>query len=474
MSGSGWVRAMRRKLAYLFLVFGLGWLYIGSTLSAVLADGGHVAVITIDGAIDPISAGYLARGIDEAASDGAQLVVIKLDTPGGLLSSTREMVEAILGAEIPVAVYVSPPGARAASAGTFITAAAHFAVMAPGTNIGAASPVASGGEDLPETLARKVNEDTRAFMRSIADQRNRNAEALEETVTLARSYSATEAVNRNVVDFIARDLEDMLAQLDGQTAETSAGTVVLQTRGVTVKETRRTLLERLLDVVADPNLAFLLVSIGGLAIMVELWSPGFVGPGVVGIIALALGLLGMGNLPVNWIAVGLILFAVILFFLEMQEPGLGIFGVGSAIGFVLGAFLLFGNYFSTPEIPGGSMRVSLWIISTFGGGLLAFTLFFVYLARSTGSSTGYVTASEGVLLGQTGIAVSDLEPSGRIRLADEERTATTNPGDVIRQGEEVTVLGVYGNVLKVSRVPPEDVGEKRSLLGRLFGRRRGH
>ena len=221
------ILAARNHLAYLLFAVGLGLLLAVGAPFRALAVSDYVGVVDIDGSIDDLSARYLAQALDEATADGAQLAVIRLDTPGGLLSSTRDMVQAILGARIPVAVYVSPPGARAGSAGTFITAAANFAVMAPGTNIGAASPVAAGGQDIPITLAKKINEDTRAFIRSIAERRGRNTQALEETVTKARSYSASEAVGRNIVDFIATDLKDLLVQLDGRTAKTSAGPVVL-------------------------------------------------------------------------------------------------------------------------------------------------------------------------------------------------------------------------------------------------------
>ena len=281
----------------------------------------------MNGPITPVSARYLARGIDKAAVDRVRLAVIKLDTPGGLLSSTRDMVESILSAKIPVAVYVSPPGARAASAGTFITAAANFAVMAPGTNIGAASPVAAGG-DLPKTMAKKINEDTAAFIRSIAEKRSRNAQALEATVTRALSYSAREAVQKKVVDFIARDLGDLLAQLDGRTAETASGSVVLSTKDASFQEIEQTALEGFLDVIANPNLAFLLLTIGGVGLLVEFLTPGFIGPGVIGGIALGLAVLGMGHLPVNWVGVALILFAMVLFYLEVQVTGIGIFGIG--------------------------------------------------------------------------------------------------------------------------------------------------
>ncbi len=447
-SRDGSVRT-RRFLAALALV--LASLLTWASPSEVVADADFVQVVTIDGAIDPLSARHLARGIDLAARDGAQLVIVALNTPGGLLSSTRDMVEALLRAKVPVAVYVSPPGAQAASAGTFITAAANFAVMAPGTNIGAASPVSAGGEDIPETLARKVNEDTRAFIRSIAEKRDRNAQALEDTVTRARSYSAGEAVEIEVVDFMAGDLRDLLEKVDGQTAETAAGPAVLRTEGAGVREIKPTLLNNFLGVLADPNLAFLLFVLGGIGVLVELISPGFIGPGVVGGIALALAFLGFGNLPVNWVAVGLLLFSMVLFYLETVQPGISVSGIGGVVCLVLGAVLLFGGRFSTPDIPEPSFLVSPWVIGAFGGAAVAAWVVFMRLVKSEGgSSSGYISASHAALEGEWGVAASDLAPSGKVMVNDEEWTATTDSGDVIREGEGVKVIGVYGDVLKVT------------------------
>lgn len=444
---------MRRKLTFL-LVFGFTWLLTAIMLFKALAGSDYVAVLNIDGVIDPVSARYLTRCIDKATEDGARLIVIKLNTPGGLLSSTRDMVEEILGANIPLVVYVSPPGAHAASAGTFITAAANFAVMAPGTNIGAASPVASGGKDLAETLEKKVKEDTMAFIRTIADKRSRNSQALEETVTKARSYSAEEAVEKRVADFIANDLNDLLAQLHGQTVKTATGIITLYTQETSILEIEMTLLERFLSILAKPNIAFMLLSIGQLGILAELLTPGFIGPGVVGVISLALAFIGLGNLPINWVGVGLILFSMLLFFLELQEPGIGIFGIGGLISFVLGAFLLFGD-FGTPDIPTPSFRVSIWVIAVIAGVIGAFMLSLVFLVTTTRRSQVGIISSREAPIGQSGIVVSALAPSGTIRIGDKLWTATTTAGDLIREGEEVIVIGVYGRVLKVSKVTRE-------------------
>ena len=462
---------MRLRIAATLVFLGFGLLVFAPVRAMAQDEDPHVALVSIDGAIDRLSARFLSRGIRQASSSGAQLVVVTLDTPGGFLSSTRDMVVSMLSAEIPVAVYVSPPGARAASAGTFITAAANFAVMAPGTNIGAASPIAAGGADLPETLAKKINEDTRAFIRSIAVARGRNSQALEETVTIARSYSAAEAIELNVVDIIAADLADLLVQLDGRTAQTASGPVVLRTKNADVREIKRTLLEMFLGVLADPNLAFVLLTIGGLGILAEFLTPGFIGPGVVGAIALALAFLGMGQLSVNWIGAGLILFAMVLFFLEAQEAGIGIFGIGGVISFLLGAFLLFGGYFSTPDISEPGSGVSLWLIGGFGGGMGVVLATFLYLLRPTGSSTGDYSRSGQGPASQVAVVVSDLDPMGKVRIGEEEWDATTDLQGAIPEGEEVRVLEAYGGVLKVAR-KEEPVRTKRwAGRGKIFKKR---
>ena len=407
-------------------------------------------VIRISGTIDEGTDRYLSRAASKAASDKARLVVIELDTPGGLLSSTRSMVESILSSRVPVAVYVSPPGARAGSAGTFITAAGNFAVMAPGTNIGAASPISSSGEDIPSTLEKKINEDTRAFIRSIADVRGRSSAALEETVTHARSYTANEATEKNVVDFIARDRADLLDQLDGMTAETAVGSVVVRTQGAEVREVGQTLLEEFLSILGNPSVAGLLISIGSLALLVEVWSPGSFGPGVIGVILLVLGFLGAGQLPINWVALGLIAFAMLLFFLEMQAPGVGIFGIGALISFATGLFFLFGNFTGSPEIPEPGTQVSIWYVGGLLGVAATLLISLVFLSRPTGSV--YSSEANAALVGQEGLALTELHPAGRVLVSGQEWTASADAGATIAAGAAIRVAGIYSNLLKVTSI----------------------
>ena len=437
---------MRHIVAAVLIVVGFGGFVATQVLSAEAASGPHAALVDIDDLIHSVSAGFLSRAIDDAADDDAQLLIVRLDTPGGLFSSTRDMVGDILVSRIPVVVYVAPSGARAASAGTFITAAAHVAAMAPTTNIGAASPVSSGGEDLPDTLESKATQDAAAFIRSIADGRGRNSQALEETVLSARSFSASEALEENIVDLIATDVDDLLEKLHGKVVSVNDVDVVIETEGFDVRSISRTPVERFLGFIANPDIAFLLLSLGGLGLLVELVSPGLLGPGIIGAIAMALAFVALGNLPVNWTGVGLILLAMALFYVEMQAPGVGVFGIAGAISFVLGGFLLFGR-FTDPAIPTPSFRVNLWMIggvsAALGGSLV---LLFTTLLQAKKAS--YVSPAVD-LVGREGTVISPLDPTGTVRVAGEAWTAVSDSGEAIAEGEEVIVLEVEGLTLKV-------------------------
>ena len=438
---------LRRSLSLLLVLLGFAGAIAGILTPAVSAQGRHVAVVELDGAIDPISAGYLGRAIDLAAEDGAHLVVVLLDTPGGLLSSTRDMVEDIIASEVPVVVYVSPPGAQAASAGTFVTAAAHVAAMSPTTSIGAASPVGPSGEDLPETLESKATQDAAAFIRSIAERRGRNSEALEATVLSAASYSASEALDSNVIDLVAGSLVELLSQLDGRTVELSRGSVVLETEGLEIREIGRNPVERFLGIIADPNIAFLLISLGGLGLMVELWNPGLFVPGIAGVVALGLGFVALGNLPVNWVGAGLLALGIALFVAELQAPGIGVFGIGGAVCFVVGAFLLFGDT-NPPGIEAPSVEVSIWVIA--GVSILLAVSMVVLVRLAAESRHARHPTQMQTLVGQAGYASTALEPRGTVQVASELWSAVSDSGQSIEEGAEVIVVDMDGLKLKVS------------------------
>ena len=289
----------------LFLLVGLG--------APALAQSRGADVVEMEAIISPITERYLARAIEGAGRGGAEVIVVELDTPGGLLDSTRGMVEDILASPVPIVVYVSPSGGRAASAGTFITAAAHIAAMAPATNIGAASPVSGQGEELPETVKSKVFEDAAAEIRAIAEVRGRPVAPLEATVLEAKSYTASEALELGIIDHVVAGVDELLAVIDGAEVVVRDGqnerAVTLATAGLFQRQVRMGLFDRILSYVADPNISFLLISLGSLGLFVEIWNPGLIFPGVVGLIALVVGLMALGSLPGNWAGIALILLA---------------------------------------------------------------------------------------------------------------------------------------------------------------------
>lgn len=451
---------MKRALAIVLTLVGFGGALLSQGLSVALAADAHAASLDMDDTVNEVSARYLSRGVDTATDDGAQLVIVLLDTPGGLFSSTRDMVETILNADIPVVVYVSPvPDPRPASAGTFIAAAGHVAAMAPTTNIGAASPVAGGGDDLPETLAAKATQDAAAFIRSIAEERGRNAEALEDTVVNAVSYSASEALENGIIDLIAVDVNDLMAQIDGMAIELKNGTTTLQTTDLEIVEIEWTPVERFLGFLADPNVAFILLSLGTLGIFIEILSPGLLVPGIAGAIMLALAFVALGNLPVNWVGVALLAFAMVLLFAEVQAPGIGVFGIAGTVSFVLGAFLLFGE-FGRPAIPTPSVKVNIWLILAVAASMLGLLLFVVRdlvaarKAASAGDSTG------GTLVGQLAVATTDLTPGGTLHVGGEHWTAVSDSGEPIQEGDEVLVTEAEGLTLKVFRPSESEAADE--------------
>ena len=441
-----------RGIFRIFALLVLALLMLGGLLGPSLAraQAPHVLLLTINGTIDPVKERFISRAMDKAVADQATLVVIELDTPGGLLGSTRKIVEELLAASVPVAVYVSPRGARAGSAGTFITAAGHFAVMAPGTNIGAATPISGSGKDLEKTLASKVENDAAALIRSIAQERGRNQDKLEETVRKASSFSAKEAVELNVVDFIADDLDDLLTQLNGRVVETVTGPRTLHTRDLSHHRVRMNLLENFLKLISDPNISFILLTIGGLGIVIELFNPGLIAPGVVGVICLLLAFLAFGNLPVNWAGVAFILVAIVLAALEIQVAGWGILGIGAIVSFVIGGLVLFGG--TSPTMP--SAPPSRWLVGGIAGAL-ALALLYVLRVIVQSRRAGSVPLRPS-LVGMTGTVTGELAPRGVILVENETWTAISEDGTVIGVGEPVKVSKVAGLVLTVSRQHEEN------------------
>ena len=407
--------------------------------SASAAEGPpQVVVVELNAAIDNVSARFLRRSLEDAANERAAVVVVRVDTPGGLLSATREMVGDIFASPVPVVAYVAPEGAQAASAGTFVAAATSLLAMAPATNIGAAAVVGGGGEDLPETLARKATEDAAALIRSIATRRGRPVEPLELTVREARSYSAGEALALQIADLVEPNLAALLLELDGRTLAAAGGDVRVQTAGAVVRTIEMNVFERVLSFLADPNVAFMLISLGALALAVEVWSPGLWVPGAIGLISLILGFAGVGQLPFSWAAVVLLALAVLFYVLEALNPGFGLFGGFGTVALALGGLYMLGLT-GPPALPGDGLQVSRWLLV--GVGAFAMLLI-VLLAREVRLSHRLVYVSPYAherLLGELAEVSVRLAPRGEVRLAGESWSAELRGGDSADVGEHVRV-----------------------------------
>lgn len=425
-----------------------GWLQF----TPAAADSPTVSVMNVDGPIKQLTADYIARGLDTAHADDVELVVIRLNSPGGLFDPTRTIVQKLLDSEIPVAVYVSPAGAYSGSAGTFVVAAANFAVMAPAANVGAVSPLEAAGDKIPGSQMHKVGQDMRAYIRGVAEVRGRNADALEDTVWNATAYSAQDALRLGVIDLIASDLPDMLNQLDGWQTTTAAGPAVVTSRDANVRDLGPTILEHILGILTMPEVVFVLFVTACLAFLVEVLFPGLIIPSLLGVVTLALAVLGFLNLPGSWLGVVLIVFAAALFYGETMVPGFGFFGAGGVLFLVLGGIFLFGDFFRPSDLPEPSFMVNPLVIAVMGGIALGIWVMFVRMARAGGGETaGFQTAADTALIGQKGVTLSDLRPSGRVRVGDADWVATADPGVLINRGEQVRVIAVYGEVLKVQR-----------------------
>jgi membrane-bound serine protease (ClpP class) len=404
----------------------------------------HVDLVTVNGVIDPFTAQYVGRGLDIAQGDGAQCLVIQLDTPGGSDTPMRDIVQKMLNSSVPIVVYVAPAGARAGSAGVFITLAAHIAAMAPGTNIGAAHPVAMTGTELTETMEEKTTSDAAAYVRAIAEQRGRNAEWAEKAVRESASIIAREAVEYQVVDLVADDLTDLLDKIDGREVITAAGPVTLRTRGAPVRTIGMNFAERFLHVIVDPNIAYLLLSIGTLALVAEFYHPGAILPAVTGAICLILAFVAFGSLPVNWGGVILIVLAVVLFIVDIKVAGF-MLSVGGAIAFVLGSLMLFSPFAPpSPTMPRFTVSWPLIVLMT-----ITIASFFLF-ALSAGIRAQRAKAASGIesIVGATGIAASDLKPWGTVQVKSELWSAVAVEG-TIGKGEQIRVIDAEGVRLKV-------------------------
>jgi membrane-bound serine protease (ClpP class) len=412
-------------------------------------EGSLVLLLTADGALTPAMREYLIRGIELAERRQAEALIFQLDTPGGSVDLMTEMVEVIRASRVPVIVYVAPRGAMAGSAGTVITLAGHASAMAPETAIGAASPVGSQGEDLGETLEAKTKNILKATVRSLAERRGAEAVALaEQTIEQAEAVSAKEALEIGLVDFIATDVDHLLRQLDGFVVTTSEGEQILVTQGAEVQPVDPLFIERLLGILTNPTVVFLLLTVGVQSLLIELSSPGGWVAGFLGVICLALAAYGLGVLPVNWFGAVFVIMAFVLFLLDIKAPTHGALTAAGVISLIVGSLVLF----NTPEIPSFQrVPVPLIILTSIGSG----ALFFVVMMFAVRAQLTPVRMGLESLTGRVGVARSDLQPNGLVQLGGEQWSAELAPGEgPLVRGEQVEVVGVQGLKLVV-RKPKE-------------------
>lgn len=400
----------------------------------------RIDVLTVKGTINPVLVDYIARGIDDAAFEGAQAVIIQMDTPGGLDTSMRDIIQSIVNSRIPVIVYVSPAGARAASAGAYITLSAHVAVMAPNTAIGAATPVSMGGE-MSDEMKAKITNDAIAYIKDLANSHGRNADWAERAVREGVSATSEEALELNVVDMIAPDLDTLIADLDGREVTLLDGSVVtLRTSGVPINEVMMKTIERFLYAIADPNIAFLLLSIASLGIMIEIFNPGLIFPGIVGAISGILAFYALGQLPVNIAGVLLIVLAFGLFIGEVLTTSFGLFTVGGVTSLVIGALILFQG--ADPAV----FRVDPWLIGTM---TILITLLFVFVVtRVIWAHRKRATTGKEEIIGRRAVVRETINPEGTVFFKGELWSAVSDSGS-IEAGEEVTVTAIDGLILQV-------------------------
>lgn len=410
-------------------------------------DAPLIIHLTANGPIAPAMAEYLARGIERAEDENAELLLLQLDTPGGTIDSMNVMVKDIRASDVPVVVYVAPRGAMAASAGAVITLAGHVSAMAPETSIGAASPVGGEGEDLGETLEAKQKNILKATVRSLTINRGEDAVRLaEEMIETAEAVSATEAMEVGLIDFVAEDVDDLLEQLNGFTVATSSDQITLNTTGAIVTEISQSFIEQLLSILTNPNIVFLLLTIGVQAILIEISSPGGWVAGFLGAVCLALAAYGLGVLPVNWFGVIFLVIAFVLFILDIKAPTHGALTAAGVASLIVGTLVLF----NSPSVP-DFQRVSVPLVVgvSIGTGLIFFVILgFALRAQRTPVRTGMES-----LVGRTGTVRKDLNPIGLVQVAGEQWTAEPfDAGEPIPRETPVVVVEVQGLRLKVRRI----------------------
>jgi membrane-bound serine protease (ClpP class) len=407
--------------------------------SVYVPDSSLVLMMEIDGAIGTVTADRVIDAVDQAEKEKADLLVISMDTPGGFVTSVWPITKAIMNSSVPVAVYISPSGSRAASAGVYITYAAHIAAMAPGTNIGAAHVVSASGE-IDSVMSEKIMNDAVASLKAMAERHGRNAAWAEDAARKSVSITSTEALQKNVINFVANDVDDLLRQADGMQVNTVFGTKTLHLKNPVKRPIKSTFIQSLLDIISSPNIVFILFSLGSLGLVLELYNPGAILPGIVGGICLILAFFGMRTLPINYAGVLLILFAIILFLLEIKVVSHGLLTIGGVVSLIFGGMMLVDT--SDPNLR--ISRTVIFAVSLVVGGFIALALTLALRARLAKPTTGV----EG-LVGETAVVKSKIDKTGYVYLSGELWEAYSD--EIIDAGEEVIVLKVENLKLKVRR-----------------------
>lgn len=434
---------MKRVFKYIRVFVWLVLIVVGLFMNLPAAAAGQsVQVMHVEGTIVPAVADYIDKGITQAENRGNTIVVIQLSTPGGLLQTTQEIVERILNARVPVVVYVSPAGGWAGSAGTFITLAAHVGAMAPGSRIGAATPVSMDNQQMTEEMKRKVTEDSVAWIRSIAELRNRDPDQAELAVREGKSFPASEAAKYRLIDIQAESLDDLLNQLNGRSVTLASGQVVtLNTQNYGLIDYQMNFFEKFLHTISDPNIAYILLSIGSLGIMAEIYAPGSIFPGTLGAICLLLAFYSLGVLNANWGGILLIVLAFGLFIAELFTASFGALTAGGVISLILGSILLFPR-------GGTMMPVSPWLIALVVILIVGMVVF--VLNRVLKSYKHQPTTGREELKGKMAVARNVLDPEGLVFLKGELWKAVSDKGR-IEPGEDVIITQVEGLKLHVTK-----------------------
>lgn len=399
-----------------------------------------VYLLNVDGTINPALSDYILKGIEKAEEDKAAAVVIRMDTPGGVVTTTKTIIKAMINSKVPVVVWVGPSGSSATSAGALITLCADIAAMAPGTNIGAAHPVGGGGEDIGGTMSEKVLNDLTAYVRGIVEQKGRNAAWAEKTIRESVSATAKEALELKAIDVVADSVPELLNKIDGMKVNKNEKTITLRTKDARVEKLPSGLRFKILDVIANPNIAYILMMIGGIGIMMELYNPGLIFPGVLGGICLLLAFFALQVLPVNYVGILLIILSVILFVLEVKIASFGMLAVGAIISLTLGSVMLF-------QSDEQAMRVSWSVIIPTVSAVSAF--FLVAMALVVRAWMSKPRTGEQGLMGEIGVAITDLHDQGKVSVHGEYWNARSDT--FIPKGERVRIIKVEGLAVIVTR-----------------------